>query len=477
MLLSKLLEGLEYQHNLNDMEIESITSDSRQVEKGCIFICIKGGRFDGHDHAEEAIKNGAALIVCERDLELPNQILVKDTHAAYGIMCGNFFGNPARKLKLIGVTGTNGKTTITYVVKHIIESFGKKVGLMGTIHNEIGTVALPAKHTTPDAYQLHSMFNRMVKAGCEYVVMEASSHAMDQDRLEGVCFEAGIFTNLTQDHLDYHGTMENYYEAKKKLFSQSKISIINLDDSYGQRLVKELKNVATYSAVSDMADFTAKSVESRADGSHFALVGRGVIGRVNFCMPGGYSVLNAMASAVCCIKLGFDFNGVVDALCTCHGVKGRTEVIKTGRDFTVIRDYAHTPDGLEKIISSTREYCGDNRIVVLFGCPGNRDRRKRAPMAEAVSKYADFAILTSDNPRDEEEMQIISDALPGLVKNDIPHKVIPDRYEAIEWALQHSQKGDVLILAGKGHEDYQVLDCGTVYFDERVIVEQLLGLR
>lgn len=476
MRLEKLIGGLELTGPALDCEITGVTADSRQIEKGNLFVCIKGGKFDGHDHAREALDAGAAAVICERDLGLDNQLLCADTRQAYGILCGNWYGNPAQKLTLVGVTGTNGKTTITCMLKHILEYSGKKVGLLGTIHNEIDDITLPAKHTTPDPLALHSMFSRMVGAGCDYVVMECSSHALDQKRLAGLHFKTAIFTNLTQDHLDYHLTMENYYQAKKKLFSICDTAVLNLDDSYGRRLASEVScDTLTFSISDNAADYTAREIRAYPDSSRFMLVGNGQIARVKLPIPGDFSVSNAMAAAVACLSLGMTIDEVAQGLNTCQGVVGRIEVLPTDTDYTVIRDYAHSPDGLEKIITTMRKFA-QGRVVTLFGCAGNRDRGKRRIMAEIVARLSDFVILTSDNPRDEDELQIIQDAMPGIKEHpDTPYQVIPDRYTAIEWGLTHAQSGDILILAGKGHEDYQVLRGETICFDEKKVVAEILS--
>ena len=474
MFLSELLKDIKYSGNLpEDREITHITSDSRAVCEGCLFVCIKGLRFDGHDAAAKAVENGAAAVVAERDVGVENQIIVENSRSAYAIICGNYYGRPAERLKLIGVTGTNGKTTITILIKNMLEYAGKRVGLIGTIKNEIEDMSLPAKYTTPDPLELHLLFKKMADAGCEYVVMETSSHALDQHRLDGCKFECGIFTNLTQDHLDYHLTMENYYLAKRKLFDITKRAVINIDDEYGRRLCGEVKcPFKTFSTSRTEADYTAHNIGFDMRGSSFELAGYGEIGRVKFRMPGEFAVSDAMAAGVCALSLGVDFDTMIAGLNHSPGVPGRAEILKTDTDFTVIRDYAHSADSLEKILTTVKSFA-PGRVVVLFGCAGNRDRTKRPKMAKAASKLADFVILTSDNPRSEDEMQIINDALPGLDPKK-PHKVIPNRYEAIKWALENSRKNDILVLAGKGHEDYQVLSYGTIYFDESEIVQELL---
>lgn len=475
MRLYELLDGLEPSVRPDDCEITGVTSDSRLVEPGMVFVCICGTRFDGHEHAESAVEAGAAAVVCQRDLGLPGQVLCTDTRYAYGILCANWFGNPARKMRLIGVTGTNGKTTITYIIKHILESAGETVGLIGTIHTEIGDITIPAKNTTPDPFVLQSLLARMVRAGCTYAVMECSSHALDQQRLAGLYFDVAIFTNLTLDHMEYHRTMEAYFEAKKRLFRVCKEAVMNYDDTHSQELTAELTcPYVTFSIGNDEANYTAKDIRYEPNGSRFMLVGREQIARINLPIPGEFSVSNAMAAAVACLRMGLSLEQVAKGIADCPGVVGRVEALPTDTDYTVIRDYAHSPDGLEKILTSMRKFA-KGRLVILFGCAGNRDRSKRKLMGEIVTRLADFVILTSDNPRDEDEMQIINDTLPGIKEHPETHcEVIPDRYDAIRWALEHAQKDDILILAGKGHEDYQVLHGETRCFDEREIVLSLL---
>ncbi len=475
MKLSVLLKDISYKSAPEqDCEISLVTSDSRNVIPNALFVCVRGTRHDGHEFAQKALEMGAAAVVCDHDLGMQNQIVVEDTSLAYGVLCSAFYGHPSKKLKLIGVTGTNGKTTITNILKQMLAFLGHRVGLIGTIQNEIGSMVIPAKYTTPDAEQLQLLFSRMAAAGCEYVVMECSSHALDQQRVAGCHFEVGVFTNLTQDHLDYHGTMENYLSAKLRLFDQCSIGVVNYDDQYVKQFYKNLPcKTYTFSTESDEADYVARQLKTRPNGVDFVLLGHSMLERMHFCMPGKFSASNAMAACVTLLGLGFGVHEVSQALSACTGVTGRTEVLKTNTDYTIIRDYAHTPDGLEKVLSAIREFA-PGRVVVLFGSAGNRDRTKRPLMGKAAGAGSDFAILTSDNPRSEDPMQIINDVLPGLQETKTPYEVIPDRYEAIKWALKHAQKDDVLILAGKGHEDYQVLKDGTVCFDEKEIVTRLL---
>lgn len=483
MTLKEYLEGIPCTVSIPPDEMEkipvtSVTNDSRQVREGSVFVCVQGGRFDGHTKAAEALENGAAAVVVERDLGLSRQILVENSRAAYALLCANHFGNPARRLKLVGVTGTSGKTTVSFLVRSILQEAGKKVGLIGTISTQIGELEFPAKHTTPDPYQLHTMLERMAEAGCEYVVMEASSHALDQQRLAGCRFAAAVFTNLSQEHLDYHSTMENYFAAKKKLFSMTDTPVVNLDDPKGRELAEELGgNTVTFSLERDDATLTARNISSAVKGSSFIIVGERIIQRTRVAMPGRFSVSNAMAAATACYALGIPIDVIARGLAACPGVPGRAEVIPVPVDYTIIRDFAHAPEELEQIIATLAPFKGKGRLITLFGCAGDRDRTKRAAMGEAVAKGSDLAVLTSDNPRTEDERQIIDDTLPGLERYDTPYEVIPDRYEAIAWALDHAKKDDILLLAGKGHEDYQVLKEETVFFDEKVLVQQLLAER
>ena len=474
-----LLNGIEYTGNVKDCEIAFVTDDSRKVSQGCAFVCCKGANFDGHTFAQKAVELGAGLIVCEHDTGVENQVIVEDSKKVYALMCANFFDNPSKKMKMIGITGTNGKTTSTYLIKDILQQQGKKVGLIGTIQNMIDQQDIPAKYTTPQAYELNVLLSQMYKSGCEYVVMEVSSMALVQQRLYGIEFDVAVFTNLTQDHLDYHKTMEEYFKAKCILFENSKNIIINIDDEYGRKIAAMYKNsgknVVTFSIRDDSAFCTAKNIQLTGTGSKFLMVSEGSINRVEFSMPGEYSVHNAMGSALSCAALGFDMASVAQSLKNIKGVKGRCEVL-VKEPFTVICDYAHTPDGLENVLSGLKPFA-QNRFIVLYGCAGERDPSKRRYMSETVAKYADFAVLTSDNPRGEDPQKIIDDAIGPLIENKIPHIAEVDRRKAIKMALDMLQYNDILILCGKGHEDYQVIDKITLYLDEHQIVEQYMKKR
>ncbi len=475
MKLYELLENINdtYAH-LKDIEVGKVTCDSRAVDEGDVFVCINGVSVDGHKFADKANEHGAAVIVCERDLGLENQIIVENTRKEYALMCGKYFGEPAKKIKLVGVTGTNGKTSTCMLLKHILESNGHKVGLIGTVQNMVGDSILPAKNTTPDAFELHSLFSLMVMAGCDYVVMEVSSHAIDQDRVYGLRFESAVFTNLTQDHLDYHKTMENYVSVKQRLFSMCNSAVVNLDDEYSEDILSVCKcKTVTYSTKRNDSSFSGKNIKQKVDGVDFEIVGDGLIGRAKIKTPGLFSVYNAMAAAVCAIELGLSFSDVLNSLLTAPKVKGRAEVVPTGKDFSVVIDYAHTPDGLKNILSVMNEV-KEGRLITLFGCGGDRDKDKRPKMGLIASKYSDIIIVTSDNPRSEDPTQIINDIVEGIKGTFTPYEIIENRETAIQYAITHAQKGDIILLAGKGHETYQILSNTTIHLDEREIVANVL---
>lgn len=474
MKLTAILERIPHGEIGDDAEITALCRDSRKVTDGCVFVCITGTKIDSHEYAAAALQNGAAAVVCERDLGLPNQIVVKDGRAAWAQMCANWFGRPSEKLQMVGITGTNGKTSTSYFLKHILESAGHRVGLIGTIQNMIGEHTVQTGQTTPDSYELQELLAKMVEAGCTYAVMEVSSHALDQDRVTGCRFAAAVFTNLTQDHLDYHGTMDVYAAAKKRLFAMSDAAILNSDDAWFSFMSDGIMcPMVTYSAQSREATYTAHNVRQRPDGIDFELVTTGLISRVRLQTPGRFSVYNALAAASCAVTLGIPFEHVMTALRDAGTVKGRAEVVPTGRDFTVVIDYAHTPDGLQNICE-TLNACKAGRLVTVFGCGGDRDRTKRPKMAAVAAALSDYVVVTSDNPRTEDPRTIIDDILVGLQGAAVPHTVIEDRTEAIRWAIQNARPGDTILLAGKGHETYQILSTGTVHMDEREIVADAL---
>lgn len=476
MRLYKLIEGLA-DINIPDREISSVTDNTKKVRKDCIFVCVKGGSFDGHDAAAEMLEKGAAVIVAERDLGLGNkQIITDNSRKFYGELCAAWFDHPEKKLKIIGVTGTNGKTTITNVIKNIFMKNGVKTGLIGTICNEIGDETVHTDNTTPMAFDYMCLLDKMVKAGCKYAVMEVSSFGLVQHRIGPTHFDMGIFTNLTQDHLDYHKTMENYYQAKKMMFDECDYALINTDDEYGRRIFSEISCKKERYGIGSEADYYADAIKIKSDGTSFWYCYNGKSQLVNMKMTGMFNVSNVTAAISVCLKAGLPIEDILKAVFEYNGVKGRCEIIPTGRDFTVICDYAHTPDAVENILKSVREYT-EGRLICLFGCGGNRDAKKRPLMAKAAAKFADRLIITSDNPRDEIPEAIIDDILAGLKDSEIPFDVVVDRTKAIHHSLKIAEKGDIIVLAGKGHEDYQVLPGNEhIHFDEREIVSEGLKL-
>ncbi len=375
--------------------------------------------------------------------------------------------------KMVCITGSNGKTTTTFLIKQILENTGKKVGLIGTVQNMIGQEVFPAKYTTPDPYELQGLFKAMVNAGCEYCVMEVSSQALAQGRVNGLRFHIGAFTNLTQDHLDYHKTWENYFNAKRILFENCDLAVTNADDENGFKIVENLPcKTVSYAVNTNHADYCAKNVKFKSNGVEYELVSD-FIGRVTCPIPGRFSVYNSLCAAAVALNLGIDYKDVISAISKSAGVKGRIEVVPTDTDYTVIIDYAHSPDGLENIISSLREIA-KGRVVTVFGCGGDRDKTKRPKMGKIAAELSDFCVVTSDNPRSENPSAIIKDILAGMQDVSTPCEVVENRKEAIRWAMEHARPDDIILLAGKGHETYQILPSGTIHFDEREVIAEIL---
>ncbi len=463
-------------NELSNIEIKGLTCDSRKVEEGFAFVCINGTTFDGHDFALKAEEKGAAVIISEKATGAKNEVVVEDTHGAYALMSAAFFGYPSKSLKLVGVTGTNGKTSVTYMLKAIIEEAGYKTGVVGTIQNLVGDLVVPTNNTTPDAYELNRLFAQMRDAGCQYAIMEVSSHALDQKRVYGIDFEVAAFTNLTQDHLDYHITMDNYMVAKKRLFDMCKTAVINIDDAYAEKMSEGIAcKTVTYSEKRNDSTYSANGINLRPDGIEYELVGYNFIKHIKIKTGGRFSVYNSLCAAVCAMELGFDIDTVVKAFGKIEGVKGRAEVVPTGKDFTVIIDYAHTPDGLANILSTFKEI-KKGRLVCLFGCGGDRDAKKRPLMGSIAARLSDYVIVTSDNPRTEDPTLIINDILEGLKNTKTPYTVIENRVEAIKYAVNNARTDDIIVLAGKGHETYQILKTGKIHLDEREVIAEALGL-
>lgn len=476
MKLYDILKGV-CETSLENIEITKISSDSREaLGEGSLFVCLVGKTFDAHNFIPELAKKGVSVFVTQRDCGLPNQIVVNDTRAVLPLLWANYYGNPQNELKFVGVTGTNGKTTITTVFKNMLSKMGVKAGLIGTCQNEIGDRVIPTERTTPEPNEFFALLREMANEGCEWVVMEVSSQGLEQKRLGDVSFELAVFTNLTQDHLDVHGSMENYYQAKKLLFSRCKQALINTDDEWGKRYFNEITCPKKSYATVDEADFTADGIKLYASGVQYWYSDNAKTFKVSAALPGMYNVSNTVAVLAGLEMLGFKPNATVPIISEISGVRGRCEIVPTGKDFTVIIDYAHTPDAVENILNNVKEGAL-GRIVCLFGCGGNRDAKKRPLMAKAAAKHADLLIITSDNPRNEDPSAIIDDIVAGLDGFDTEYVRIENRRDAIYWAVTNAKKDDIIVLAGKGHEDYQILAGNEkIHFDEREVVRDALEL-
>ncbi len=481
MKLSEVLTGITQLENTADpaLEITGISYDSRTTKAGDLFVAVKGYESDGHDYIDAAVKKGAVCVLCQEKpgADIP-YIVTENSRRALAKASANWFGHPSEKLKVIGVTGTNGKTTTTHMIKTIIEKcLGGRVGLIGTNSIIIGDEEQDAARTTPESYELQKLFADMVREGCTHAVMEVSSHALYLDRVYGVRFEAGVYTNLTHEHLDFHGTMAEYAAAKAKLFSQSDKAIINLDDEYAHVMIRAAESangtVITYSAEKDEADVVAKRIRVFADKVEFCALTLDKLQKFEVGVTAMFNVYNAMAAVTTGLALGIELESMTEAMQNFAGVKGRMESVPTGRDFTVIIDYAHSPDALENVIKPLKEL-ETGRVVTLFGCGGDRDPSKRPLMGEIAARLSDFVIVTSDNPRTEEPGKIIQDILAGMKGTKTPYTVIENRREAIGWAIENAHPGDIILLAGKGHETYQIIGKEKFHFDEREIVREFL---
>lgn len=454
-----------------DMEINSISYDSRSITPGALFVALTGAKTDGNQYIAQARSRGAAAVLCKECPDGGPWLSTPAPRAALARISATWFGHPGDGMTLIGVTGTNGKTTTTYLIKAMLEgALGARVGLVGTNRNMIGALELPAHRTTPESYELQELLRKMADAGCTHVVMEVSSHALVQSRVDGLTFDVGLFTNLTQDHLDYHGTMEAYRDAKGRLFQQARRAVLNLDDEAGRWYFGHSPGPAfTYSENKDAADLTAKNMRLFPGHVEFEAVTVGQITRVHLPIPGGFSIYNALAALACGLCLGIPLEEAAAPLRAVRGVKGRVEVVPVPTAYTVIIDYAHTPDALENILTTARDFTA-GRLICLFGCGGDRDRAKRPIMGAVAAELADLVVVTSDNPRTEEPSAIIADILPGMEGLKKPWHVEPDRPTAIRWTLAQAGPGDVLVLAGKGHETYQEINGVQHHLDEREVV-------
>lgn len=469
MLLSELLKDINVLSDYSDREISDVTDKTMKISEGCAFVCVVGARFDGHSFAENAIAQGAKAVIVTRDLGLKEQIIVENTREAYAVMCRNLCNNSASKLTLIGITGTNGKTTTAFVIKDILAGLGVKSGLIGTVKNMVGDKEFATELTTPDPYDMHALFKMMVDEGIEYCVMETSSQAFHQMRLAGIRFKTGIFTNLTQDHLDYHGTIEEYKACKKTLFRNCDNAVLNADDEVSPYMTEGINIPSVSYGINSDCEYKAENIELLSDRVEYDLKGEHII----FHIPGGFSVYNSLSAIAGVCSLGFDFGDVAEAISTAGSVKGRLELLKTGTDYGVIIDYAHTPDGLEKALNAVRGFT-EGRVITLFGCGGDRDKTKRPKMGRMATDLSDIVVVTTDNPRTEDPDEIIKEILIGTVGSKAEVVSITDRSEAIKYAMSIARKGDTILLAGKGHETYQVIGKERVHYDEREVVEEIL---
>ena len=477
MLLSCLAKATAHTLIGEDVEVKELRYNSRKVEKGDVFCCVVGTFADGHKYAAQAVEAGAAALVVERqlDLDVP-QVLVENTRIAMAEMAAAYYGNPADEMVMVGITGTNGKTSTSYMLKSIAERMGKKVGLIGTIRNMIGDIIIDTERTTPESVDLQRILRQMKDEKVDVVIMEVSSHSLDQKRVHGITYDVGCFTNLTQDHLDYHKTFENYFAAKKLLFAQCEKAVINLDDSYAADMVAGVDIPVLTVGVREKADVTASEIDITTRGVQFDFNYRNVTSRFNVPIPGLFSVFNAMSAAGIALSLGWTLDSIKYGLEHMVSVSGRLEPLPTGKnEFTVLLDYAHTPDALENLLKTVRGFA-TGRVVTLFGCGGDRDHAKRPIMGEIAGRFSDFAIVTSDNPRSENPMEIIASVEDGVKKSGCEYVVIENRRDAIEYALKNANNNEVIILAGKGHENYQEINGGKQPFDEKEIVAEILGL-
>lgn len=461
-----------------EREITGICSDSRRVGQGSLFVAIPGFQSDGHQYIRQAMEQGACAVVAQHAPDCPvpegvTLILVDDARRALAQLAAEWYDHPERQLRLVGVTGTNGKTTTTWLIRHILEQRGHKCGLIGTNGSIVDGPLRPAERTTPEAPELYGLLREMADAGCEYAAMEVSSHSLVLERVHGLHFAAAAFTNLTQDHLDFHKDMEHYFQAKALLFQRCDTAVLNLDDDWGLRLAERVSCPRlTYSAKRLEADLIAKNIRLLPDQVQAVLVRDNDIARMRLNIPGMFSVYNGLTAIGCCLALGLTLEESAQALQSAQGICGRAEIVPTGQDFTVMIDYSHTPDSMENILRTVRGYAR-GRVVGLFGAGGDRDHAKRPIMGRIAGELCDLCVVTSDNPRSEEPEAIIRDILQGMSQKH-KYKVIPDRREAIAWCIKNARKDDIIVLMGKGQETYQEIRGVKHHLDEREEVRRAL---
>ena len=472
-------------------EVCHITADSRTVQEGSLFICLEGATVDGHSFVEKAVQDGAVAVVVSKPVAVPDHvavIYVEDTRQALQAAVPFFYDYPASKMRMIGVTGTNGKTTTTHIIAHLLRSQGYTVGVIGTVHILIDDQSYPIHNTTPDVADLQQILQQMVDAGVTHCIMEVSSHALALGRTAGVEYDTAVFTNLTQDHLDFHKTFDNYLAAKAKLFKQvsasyqvkeGKGAVINVDDAYGQSIVDVTTSPMITYSTEGKGSMNASDLTITAKSSQFTLNYDGKSYPISTKIAGMFNVYNTLAAVGATLYEGLSMEEIVKGLATFTAVPGRFELIEEGQDFAVVVDYAHTPDGLENILQTAKKIV-ENRILVVFGCGGDRDATKRPIMGGIAAQFGDRVFVTSDNPRTEDPVQIVKDVEVGVregLHDDVTYEVIVDRREAIHKAIAEATTGDVVIIAGKGHEDYQILKDETIHFDDREVAREALKER
>ena len=481
--LKDIISTLDVQQVQGDqnVSIQDITADSRAVKPNSLFIALDGATVDGHNYIDKAVAAGAVAVIVSKPVTVPDDvcvITVSDTRQAMMACFPYLFDYPANRMRMVGVTGTNGKTTTTHMIRHILKAQGHKVGVIGTVHIMIGDTSYPIHNTTPDVVDLQHILYQMVQENVEYCVMEVSSHALALGRVSGVEFDTAVFTNLTQDHLDFHKTFENYLAAKCKLFEQvsaanqekdNKGAVINIDDSYGHRVMeKTTAPTITYSTLGK-GTLNASDVHMSTKNSQYTVNYKGESYPVSMNTTGLFNVYNTLAAIGACLQEGISMEAIDTALKTFSSVPGRFELIEEGQDFAVVVDYAHTPDGLQNILE-TAKAIKENRIIIVFGCGGDRDATKRPIMGRIAAEYGDKIYVTSDNPRTEDPVQIVKDVEVGVkeaLRDGTSYEVIVDRREAINHAIHDAKAGDIVIIAGKGHENYQILKNETIHFDDR----------
>lgn len=483
MKLSELLAKSEYEvvSGSLDMEISDIIYDSRKIVKDCVFVCMVGANFDGHDFIEKAVEQGAAAVVVNRDVEITGITVIKvcDTRKALALMSGEYFGRPADHLKTIGITGTKGKTTTAFMIKAILEKANIKTGIIGTIGIIIGDEITKTSNTTPESYELHKAMKKMIDKGCKCAVMEVSSQALKLYRTYGINFDYGMFTNLSHDHIGgvEHATMEEYIECKSRLFSQCKVGIVNADDKVTPVIIQNntCEKIETF-GFCNSAELKAKNEHLISDfgyiGVHFETEGAMDMS-LNVDIPGKFNVYNALCAIAVCRHFGVSEKDIYDGLNEVK-VKGRVETVKVNGNYTLLIDYAHNAMSMENVLETLREY-KPNRLITLFGAGGNRSKDRRYEMGEISGKMSDLSVITEDNSRNEDVMDIIADIEKGLAKTDGKYIVIPDRTDAIRYCIENAQDGDIIVLAGKGHEDYQEKNGIRIHYDEREVVRDIIG--